>query len=225
MCGFNDPMAVVRQYVDAFNNGDAKAMAAACADPMQILDGMSPHVWQGPTAAEDWWTELAEGRHLATSGYHITLGEPRQVDLARDYGYVVVTARMTFHLRGNPVAQTGAFFTVALRKADTGVASSGLGLGQRRTGRLETHTAASTRDPKWAPLGSRGTAVGDGVPVDDAQLEVSLVYRARQLEPNGEIVHWAWGTGWRVRASIGASSGSEARSRGYSAGRQVIPVC
>ena len=69
----NDPMAAVRQYVDAFNNGDPKAMAAACADPMQILDGMSPHVWQGPTAAEDWWTDaLAEGEHLglraSTSG-------------------------------------------------------------------------------------------------------------------------------------------------------------
>ncbi len=41
------------QYVDAFNNGDPYAMAATCADPMQILDGMSPHVWQGPTAAQD----------------------------------------------------------------------------------------------------------------------------------------------------------------------------
>ena len=43
-------MAAVRHYVDAFNNGDEKSMAAACADPMQILDGMSPHVWQGTTA-------------------------------------------------------------------------------------------------------------------------------------------------------------------------------
>ena len=50
----DDPMAAVRAYVDAFNKGDAKAMAATCADPMQILDGMSPHVWQGPTASEDW---------------------------------------------------------------------------------------------------------------------------------------------------------------------------
>ena len=27
--GSNDPMAAVRQYVDAFNDGDVKAMAAA----------------------------------------------------------------------------------------------------------------------------------------------------------------------------------------------------
>ena len=46
----NDPMGAVRQYVDDFNNGDKKSMAAVCADPMQILDGLSPHVWQGPTA-------------------------------------------------------------------------------------------------------------------------------------------------------------------------------
>ena len=45
----DDPMAAVRHYVDAFNNGDEKSMAAACADPMQILDGMSPQVWQGTT--------------------------------------------------------------------------------------------------------------------------------------------------------------------------------
>ena len=64
-----DPMAAVRQYVEAFNNGDESAMAAACADPMQILDGMSPHVWQGPAAAQDWYRDalaedvLAEGRY------------------------------------------------------------------------------------------------------------------------------------------------------------------
>jgi ketosteroid isomerase-like protein len=61
----DDPMATVVQYVDAFNNGDAKAMAVTCAEPMQFLDGMSPHVWQGPTAAEDWWRDvLTEGEHL-----------------------------------------------------------------------------------------------------------------------------------------------------------------
>jgi hypothetical protein len=61
---------------------------------------------------------LAEGEHLGASGYHITLGEPRHVDLTGDYGYVVVPATMTFNLRGDPVTQTGSLFTVALRKVD-----------------------------------------------------------------------------------------------------------
>lgn len=116
----NDPMAAVAQYVDAFNRGDAEAMAAACADPMQILDGMAPHVWQGPTATEDWWRDvLTEGEHVGASGYQITLGEPRHVDVAGDHAYVVVPATMAFDLRGRWVAQAGSVFTVALRKVDT----------------------------------------------------------------------------------------------------------
>jgi SnoaL-like domain len=82
MASSNDPMAAVRQYVDAFNSGDEQAMAAACADPMQILDGMAPHVWQGPTAAQDWWRDAsAEAEHAGASGLHIGLGEPRHVDV------------------------------------------------------------------------------------------------------------------------------------------------
>ena len=82
-------MAAVRHYVDAFNTADSDAMAATCADPMQILDGMAPHVWQGPTASQDWWRDvLTEGDHLGASGYHIALGEPRHVDITGDNAYV-----------------------------------------------------------------------------------------------------------------------------------------
>ncbi len=120
MTSFNDLMATVSEYVAGFNNGDPKAMAAACADPMQILDGMSPHVWQGPTASQDWWSDvLTEGEHLGASGYRITLDEPRHVDITGDYAYVVVPATMTFSIRGKQVTQTGSVFTVALRKVGT----------------------------------------------------------------------------------------------------------
>jgi ketosteroid isomerase-like protein len=112
-----EPMAAVRQYAAPFNNADAKEMAAACADPMQILDGMAPHIWQGPTAAEDWWRDvLVEGEHVGASGYAITLDEPRHVDVTGDAAYVVVPVTMTFRVRGNQITQTGAIWTVALRK-------------------------------------------------------------------------------------------------------------
>ncbi|MCX4849294.1 MULTISPECIES: nuclear transport factor 2 family protein [unclassified Streptomyces] len=117
--GKDNPMVAVVQYVDAFNRSDAKAMAATCADPMQILDGMAPHVWRGPTAGEDWWRAvLAEGGRVGASKYHITLGEPRHTDVTGDHAYVVVPATMTFELQGKQVTQTGSVFTVALRKVD-----------------------------------------------------------------------------------------------------------
>ncbi|MFH9088511.1 nuclear transport factor 2 family protein [Streptomyces sp. NPDC017673] len=113
----NDPIAAVGQYVDAFNRGDAEAMTATCADPMQIPDGMAPHVWQGPTAGEAWWRDvLTEGARPGASGYRIELGEPRHVDVTGEHAYVVVPATMTFDLRGKRVVQGGPVFTVALRR-------------------------------------------------------------------------------------------------------------
>src|SRR5262245_50225570 len=112
MTGTTDPMAAVHQYIDALNKGDVKAMAAICADPMQILDGMAPHVWQGPTATEDWYKDvLIEAEHLGASGYLITPGEPRHVDVTGDTAYVVVPTSMTFQVRGRQVTQTGSVFT------------------------------------------------------------------------------------------------------------------
>lgn len=117
MASSNDPMAAVHRYVDGFNSGDVEAMSAACADPMQILDGMSPHVWQGPTAAQDWYADaLAEGEHLGVTDYNIALGEPRHADVTGDHAYVVAPVVFSYKVKGSQVTQTDAFFTVALRK-------------------------------------------------------------------------------------------------------------
>jgi ketosteroid isomerase-like protein len=117
----NDPMAAVNAYIAAFNKGDAKAMAATCANPMSILDGMAPHVWHGPTACEDWYRDvLIEGEHLDAVGYAVTLGKPRHVNITGDAAYVVVPTTMTFKLKGKQITQTGAVWTLALRKVDDG---------------------------------------------------------------------------------------------------------
>ena len=101
------PMAAVRQYIDGFNKGDAKGMAATFAETGSILDGMAPHVWLGPTAAQDWYRDvLAEGKQHGASDYFVTLGEPLHNNVTGDSAYVVFPATMTFKV----------VFTVALRK-------------------------------------------------------------------------------------------------------------
>jgi hypothetical protein len=98
----DQPVSAVQQYIDAFNKGDAKAMAAMCANPMSILDGMAPHVWHGPTATEDWYKDvLVEGEHLSAKGYYVTLGKPLHANATGTDAYVVVPATMTFKLKGN----------------------------------------------------------------------------------------------------------------------------
>ena len=115
------PLTAVRQYVDAFNKGDVEAMSINCATPATVLDGLAPHVWQGPTACRDWYRDvLAAGEKEGATGYFVTLGEPRHVDVTGDRAYVVVPATMTFKVHGKQVTQSGSTFTVALRKLAEG---------------------------------------------------------------------------------------------------------
>jgi hypothetical protein len=116
-----DPMAAVHQYIDDFNKGDGEAMSATFAVPGLILDGMAPHVWQGPTASQDWYRDvLIEGERHGASDYFVTLGEPLHNNITSDSAYVVVPATMTFKIHGQQVVQNGAVFTVALRKLADG---------------------------------------------------------------------------------------------------------
>ena len=116
-----DPIAAVRQYIDGFNKGDANVMAATFAVPGSILDGMAPHLWQGPTASQDWYKDvLIEGKQHGASDYFVTIGEPLHNNITGDSAYVVVPATMTFKVHGQRVTQTGAIFTVALRRIAEG---------------------------------------------------------------------------------------------------------
>lgn len=117
----DSPLAAVRQYIDAFNAGDAEAMAAGFTASGSILDGMAPHLWLGPTVARDWYHDvLVEGEKHKASGYFVTVGEPTHDDITGDNAYVVVPATMEFDVGGQHVTQTGAFFNVALRHVDDG---------------------------------------------------------------------------------------------------------
>jgi hypothetical protein len=96
-------------------------MAAMCTDPMSILDGLAPHVWHGPTASEDWYTDvLAEAEYVGAKDYSVTLDKPLHANVTGDAAYVVVPATMKFRLRGKQVTQSGALFTVALRQFPEG---------------------------------------------------------------------------------------------------------
>ena len=117
----SDPVTVVRQYIDAFNKGDAQAMAACFVVPASILDGLAPHVWHGPTASEDWYRDvLAAAEHEGATDYLVTIGSPLHANVTGDSAYVVVPATMTFKVSGKQITQSGATFTLALRKHEGG---------------------------------------------------------------------------------------------------------
>jgi hypothetical protein len=111
------PLAAVQQYIEAFNRGDARTMGAIFDVHGQILDGMAPHVWRGPTATLDWYRDvLIEGEAHGASGYFVTLGDPLHNNVTKDSAYVVLPATMKFDVNGKKVVQSGAVFTIVLRK-------------------------------------------------------------------------------------------------------------
>ena len=112
-----DPMEAVRNYIDCFNKGNVAGMAATCAAPMSINDGMPPHVWHGPTASQDWYRDvLITGEQEGASDYVVDLGDPLHCKITGDSAYVAVPATMSFTFRGKRVKQSGSVFTVALRR-------------------------------------------------------------------------------------------------------------
>ncbi|SFJ58886.1 YybH family protein [Planctomicrobium piriforme] len=117
----NEPIAAIHNYIQAFNKGDGEGMAAMFAESGSILDGMAPHQWLGPRAAQDWYRDvLTEGQQQHASGYHVVFGEPLHNNITGDSAYLVLPATMTFKIHDRQVTQSGAFFTVALRKLADG---------------------------------------------------------------------------------------------------------
>ena len=92
-------------------------MAECFASPASILDGMSPHLWQGSRATEDWYRDvLTTTKKEGATDFFVSLGESLHMDITADAAYVVVPATMSFKVHGKQVTQSGAVFTVALRQ-------------------------------------------------------------------------------------------------------------
>lgn len=95
-------------------------MAALFDEEGTILDRLTPHVWQGQSACRDWYRDAMEaGEREGAEGYRIAHGMPSHIDVVDDSAYVV-PARMTLKAHNRQVMQSGATYTVALRRGPQG---------------------------------------------------------------------------------------------------------
>lgn len=114
-------MAVVHQWVDGFNKGDMKSMAAACAEQTSIIDDIPPHEWHGAEACAKWSKDFeAFGKTNEITNGIVTLGNPRHIDFTADRAYIVTRANFTYKMKGKPMKDSGSILTVALQKGASG---------------------------------------------------------------------------------------------------------
>jgi ketosteroid isomerase-like protein len=117
----SDVLAVIHQYVDGFNTGDAKSGMAACADQTLIIDDFPPHVWDGAGACAKWANDFdALAKKTQFTDGVLTLGKARHLDVTGDRAYVVLPASLTYKLEGKPMQTTGSLWTFALQKTAAG---------------------------------------------------------------------------------------------------------
>jgi ketosteroid isomerase-like protein len=111
-------VAPVRQFVDAFNKGDTKAAAAACAPETSIIDEFPPHEWHGSGACAKWMNEYdADAKRRGITDGFVTLGSPRHVDISGNHAYLVFPVDYAYKEKGKPAKEIGSILTVALTKA------------------------------------------------------------------------------------------------------------
>jgi opacity protein-like surface antigen len=116
-----DAMTAVHQFVDAFNKGDIKTAAGACAEQTSILDEFPPHEWHGAGACMTWMNDYdADAKKNGITDGLVALGSVRHLDVTLDRAYVVVPANYTFKKKGMPEKETGSMLTLALHKGDSG---------------------------------------------------------------------------------------------------------
>jgi hypothetical protein len=110
-------VASIRQFVDGFNKGDIKVMAASCAEQTSILDEFPPHEWHGAGACAKWASDYdADAKKNGITDGVVTLSAPTHLDVTGDRAYMVVPANYNFKLKGKPVREAGSIITLALVK-------------------------------------------------------------------------------------------------------------
>lgn len=140
-----DVMGPIHKFIDSFDKGDAAGAAATHASgaDLTIVDEISPFVWHGANAFQEWSTALqAESKKEGVTGAKVTLGSPARVERDGNQAYVVVPATYAF-TQGGKAMREAAHMTFVMKK-DAG--GAWLIQGWTWTGPKAAAAAAAKRD-------------------------------------------------------------------------------
>ncbi len=115
----DDVAAPVRQFIDAFNKGDASAGFATYAQgEIEIIDEFAPHIWTGPHAAQDW--AAAYDKHARATGVSdgvVKYGTPTRIEVEGDHAYVILPTEYLYKEHGKPMDEKGQITAVLHKEA------------------------------------------------------------------------------------------------------------
>ena len=116
-----DVMALVHQFVDAFDKGDTKSAIAACADDVLIIDDVAYYEWHRADACSRAVEAYdADARKNGITDGFVTLGKARHINVGEGHAYVVIPMDYVFKRKGIEVREIGSTLTIALQKQPAG---------------------------------------------------------------------------------------------------------
>jgi ketosteroid isomerase-like protein len=115
----DDAAAPIRQFIDAFNKGDAAAgFALYSQGEITIVDEFAPHQWTGVHAAQDWAT--AYDKHAQANGVSdgiVKYGAPTRMEVEGEFAYVILPTEYLYKERGKPMDEKGQITAVLHKEA------------------------------------------------------------------------------------------------------------
>ena len=120
MAAPDSPAAPARAFIAAFNKGDIAGARAAHEADVSIMDEVSPHIWRGPKAFDEWVAAItAYGKAHGRTNEKVTLGAVHVATVAGDRGYVVVSSLYTYADKGKAMREP-ATMTFAVHRGAAG---------------------------------------------------------------------------------------------------------
>jgi hypothetical protein len=109
--------ATVEKWIADFNQGNSRALLAACASRTSFVDGFPPYAWR--TCSD--WLNAFESNNKAIPATHgsLSIGKPICAEVMGDHAYFVYPATITDTQKGKPFVYRGVG-TITLHKTRRG---------------------------------------------------------------------------------------------------------
>ena len=116
----SDVTTTIKQFIDAFNAGDEKAVSASYASgDIVIVDEFAPHIWTGPQAPQDWASDY--DKHAQANGVSnssVKYGAPTRTEVEGDKAYVVIPTVYDYKEHGKAITEEGQMTFVLRTEKD-----------------------------------------------------------------------------------------------------------
>jgi len=111
--------ALIDNALGGFNRKNSAQYNSAFGADVVIVDGMAPYRWTGPNAQSRWFADAEKWAHdLGVADENIAYDRIVRTDVVDTHAYVVLSANLSFTLKGQRANRLGILTFTLAKQAD-----------------------------------------------------------------------------------------------------------